>query len=191
MSSAHRTTRTSAVVGALFQTFVFTPLGTAAKFVTDPAGAVEQARQDLSTARFLGEMAVRKGASELRRHLADEPGGAAFGSEADPADVTTGAGPADDVDIEPLMDAASLATVPPEAMRSAEPVADGPEAHAVGVDEAEVLAIPDYDHLPAIDIVGQLESLTVDELAEVDAYERANRRRRTVLGKIAQLTDGS
>ncbi len=50
------------------------------------------------------------------------------------------------------------------------------------------LVIPDYDSLPAIDIVLMLESLTSRELSGVESYERANRRRRTVLGKIAQLS---
>lgn len=53
--------------------------------------------------------------------------------------------------------------------------------------DADELAIPDYDHLPALDIVGQLDRLSSDERAEVERYERAHRGRRTVLGKIAQL----
>ena len=53
------------------------------------------------------------------------------------------------------------------------------------------LGIPDYDSLPAIDIVGLLESLSHDELCAVETYERSNRRRRTVLGKVVQLSGAS
>jgi hypothetical protein len=52
---------------------------------------------------------------------------------------------------------------------------------------ASDLALPDYDHLPASQIVAMLGDLAPDELARIDAYERANRNRRTVLGKLAQL----
>lgn len=51
------------------------------------------------------------------------------------------------------------------------------------------LALPDYDTLPAIDIVDKLEHLTVAERVSIGEYEQAHRRRRTVLGKLAQLAD--
>lgn len=49
------------------------------------------------------------------------------------------------------------------------------------------LAIDGYDQLSARQIVDRLPSLTADELAAVDAYERSHRRRQTVLARIAQL----
>lgn len=49
------------------------------------------------------------------------------------------------------------------------------------------LALPDYDTLPAIDIVDKLEHLTAAERSAIGEYESAHRRRRTVLGKLAQL----
>lgn len=49
------------------------------------------------------------------------------------------------------------------------------------------LAIPDYDGLAASQIIERLEGLDATELDAVDAYERATRARRTVLGKIAIL----
>ncbi|MDX2379321.1 MAG: hypothetical protein QNM02_06145 [Acidimicrobiia bacterium] len=61
------------------------------------------------------------------------------------------------------------------------------EHDPVAVPSATELALPDYDHLPASQIVALLGDLGVDELAEIAAYERANRGRRTVLGKVAQL----
>jgi hypothetical protein len=50
------------------------------------------------------------------------------------------------------------------------------------------LALPDYDQLPAIDIVAKLAQLSAEERSIIEAYETANRQRRTVLGKLAQLS---
>jgi len=51
------------------------------------------------------------------------------------------------------------------------------------------LALPDYDTLPAIDIVDKLEHLSATERSAIREYEQAHRRRRTVLGKLAQLAE--
>lgn len=50
-----------------------------------------------------------------------------------------------------------------------------------------LLPIDDYDHLAARQVVDRLNSLTPTELSAVDAYERANRHRQTILGRISQL----
>ena len=83
-------------------------------------------------------------------------------------------------------------TVAPEAtsdLRPAQPVepvdAAVPAAPARG-DDVD-LAIDGYDQLSARQIVDRLPSLTPDELAAVEAHERAHRRRQTVLARIAQL----
>ena len=52
------------------------------------------------------------------------------------------------------------------------------------------LALPDYDTLPAIDIVGKLDTLDAAARDAIERYESANRQRRTVLGKLAQLAEG-
>ncbi len=49
------------------------------------------------------------------------------------------------------------------------------------------LALPDYEHLPAIDIVAKLAGLDGAERDAIERYESAHRRRRTVLGKLEQL----
>jgi hypothetical protein len=54
----------------------------------------------------------------------------------------------------------------------------------------EDLALPDYDHLPAVDVVRALSGLSTVERDAVERYERAHRQRRTVLGKLAQLREG-
>ena len=54
---------------------------------------------------------------------------------------------------------------------------------------ADDLALPDYDTLPAIDIVAKLETLDAADRQAIERYESANRQRRTVLGKLAQLAE--
>ena len=49
------------------------------------------------------------------------------------------------------------------------------------------LGIDNYDTLAASNIVQRLSSLSTVQLDHVRAYEQANRARRTILGKIAQL----
>ena len=52
---------------------------------------------------------------------------------------------------------------------------------------ASALPINNYDTLSASQIVPRLAGLRPEELALVRSYENAHRRRRTILGRIAQL----
>ena len=52
---------------------------------------------------------------------------------------------------------------------------------------AQTLPINNYDTLSASQIVPRLAGLRPEELALVRAYENSHRRRRTILGRIAQL----
>jgi hypothetical protein len=56
-----------------------------------------------------------------------------------------------------------------------------------GVPDVVALALADYDHLSSAQIVAKLDSLDAEELASIGSYERANRHRRTILGKLEQL----
>lgn len=51
------------------------------------------------------------------------------------------------------------------------------------------LAIAGYDEMPAIEIVGLLSALSTAQRSAVADYEYEHRRRRTILGKIAQLDE--
>ena len=53
--------------------------------------------------------------------------------------------------------------------------------------DVDTLAITDYDSLSASQVVPRLEGLAPDELESIRAYETANRGRKTILSKIAQL----
>jgi hypothetical protein len=91
-----------------------------------------------------------------------------------------------------LRERLSPAPVPPERSPAPQsvvevvPVAAVEPAQLVTVG-VEVLALPDYDQLPAAHIVGKLEGLTQSERDNVELYEAAGRHRRTVLGKLDQL----
>ena len=50
------------------------------------------------------------------------------------------------------------------------------------------LPIPGYDALSASQVVQRLAGLEPDELAAIAEYESSHRKRRTILGKIDQLT---
>ncbi len=70
---------------------------------------------------------------------------------------------------------------PPSDASVDEPAGEGP-------DVAD-LALADYDHLPASDIVAKLDGLDAAERAAIEQYELRHRHRRTVLGKLDQLRD--
>ncbi len=67
------------------------------------------------------------------------------------------------------------------------PLADaGSEANLPA--QSDALPILGYDQLAASQVVARLEDLEPADLAAVERYESAHRRRRTVLAKIAQLS---
>ena len=69
---------------------------------------------------------------------------------------------------------------------SLDPVADA--SAAVAAPSEARLAIPGYDALSASQVVERLAGLSGEELAAVRHYETGHRRRRTILGKIEQLS---
>jgi hypothetical protein len=64
---------------------------------------------------------------------------------------------------------------------AAEPEAD---------DHRDRLPIDGYESLAASQVVARLGSLGMVELDVIEAFERAHRNRRTVLGRIAQVRTG-
>lgn len=53
--------------------------------------------------------------------------------------------------------------------------------------DPDALAIGDYDHLAARQVVARLGGLAPGELGAIERYERAHRHRQTVLRRIEQL----
>jgi hypothetical protein len=152
---------------------VFAPIGllTLAQKELPQLIATGRARinDQVTVARFVGKMAVRKGKKELDRRLGES-------EKIVQRDVISS--PLDRV--EPMAPLAQPAETLPEAIIEA--VAQSPL-----LDDADSLPIEGYDSLAASQVVLRLDSLTPDELAAIRSYESANRNRRTILGKIAQL----
>ncbi|MET0728609.1 MAG: hypothetical protein ABWZ76_09970 [Acidimicrobiales bacterium] len=71
-----------------------------------------------------------------------------------------------------------------QAARQIAGVTDGPARRS---EPGTGLAIPDYDGLSASHVVNRLAGLSPAELESVRAYEVANRGRKTILSKVAQL----
>jgi hypothetical protein len=154
----------SVVVRAAVEVLVFAPLGLGARLLEDTPAAVGEARRELSNARFIGRLTVDQGIKQLRTSLEpDAPSTPRSTNRQDAPDDLEQPAAAGDVD------------------RSDDPVATDLAAGD--------LALPDYDTLPAIDIVGKLETLDHTDREAIERYESANRQRRTVLGKLAQLAD--
>lgn len=150
----------------------FALVGAGATVVTAAPKLVKQARADLVAARFIGEIAVTQGASQLRDRL--------VGSD----DETTTAEPS-----LRLPRASVSAPVAAGAIASEEGSSEGTAVGAIAatLPSVEELAIPDYDSVPAIDVVMQLADLKKAERSRIEVYELAHRQRRTILGKVEQL----
>ncbi len=173
-----RTVTPSEVLRAL----VYVPIGIGATVVTEAPRRLAQARNDLRAARFLGEMAVTQGVAQLRERQAATPPASRATATAPSRRPAAPTPPADDRNDEP--DPASSDTAGSD---EPGPIDAPTPADAVSGIAAAELPIPDYDTVPAIDVVTQLGDLEPAERDLVAAYERANRSRRTILGKIAQL----
>ena len=160
MTSTTSTTGASkSPVGAVLDVFVFAPIGFALDARELLPKLAERGRNQVALLKVVGQFAVNKGRADADRILKTKP----------PA--STGAPPP------------PAATRTPPAAR-ARPAATGATT-AAGA--AQALPINNYDTLSASQIVPRLAGLRPDELARVRAYENAHRRRRTILGRIAQL----
>jgi len=109
-------------------------------------------------ARFVGKLAVDRGAREMRDRLGGPERASGKSASAN---------------------AKSEVVAPADLPAKSEGAVESPGA--------EALALPDYDQLPAAHVVAKLASLSKDEREALEAYEAAHRHRRTVLGKLAQL----
>jgi hypothetical protein len=136
----------------------------------------ERVQDRLTLARFVGEMAVRQGRKEIDRRLNDGT------SSQRSAPATRSSAP-------PIVADVGLDGERPG--READAGVDAePAAPSRSTAARESLPIDGYESLAASQVVARLGSLGADELDAVEAFERAHRNRRTVLGRIAQLRVG-
>jgi hypothetical protein len=147
-------------VGAVLDVFVFAPIGFALDARELLPKLAERGRNQVALLKVVGQFAVNKGRADADRILKTKP----------PASTVQQPPPA--------------TTRTPPAARARPAAAGGATA---GGAAAHALPINNYDTLSASQIVPRLAGLRPDELARVRAYENAHRRRRTILGRIAQL----
>jgi hypothetical protein len=199
--------RAKSPVEAAVETFVYAPIGLLFEGSTILPQLVEKGRNQVTMARMIGQFALRQAgdeASKAATKLQDQAAGVLdfIGGSVSPTTFEPAPPP-------PARPAAAPAKGAPRAARSpkrpgaardaARKVAAGtaipgraaaptrataPEPEAAPV---ATLAIPDYDGLSASHVVNRLAGLTPAELDAVRSYELANRGRKTILSKVAQL----
>jgi hypothetical protein len=170
----------------LLDLVVYAPAGLVMAAVEEVPRLAARGRQGLetqaSTAKFIGEMAVRFGRSEIEKRLARLLPSPPPPPPPSPRPAAAGPRPAP-TPVRPNPGATSAGPTGPGPDR---PLGSGQSGRRATAD----LAIPGYDSLSASQVVQRLGGLDRIELDAVQAYELSNRARRTVLSKIEQLHDG-
>lgn len=158
------------LVEQVLDAVLYAPIGAAVTAAEQLPGLVEKGRARLEPRVALARLIGRAAVSSLRQRAErDLFGEREPGSAGDPGPTPSGRGAAR----ARQPDERDAAPVPP--------VSPGPSP------AAHDLAIPGYDSLAASQVVQRLGALSSEELDAVARYEEANRARRTVLGRIAQL----
>lgn len=200
----------------ILEVAVFVPVGIALSIVEDLPGLAEKGRRrvtkEVDVARMIGKLAVKQaerfaakvGVTAPGRPSAPPPpptGASRHRVAPDGAPTVAGSGegehehrrghaaePAPVRRPSPKAPAASRPRQPAaRGSRDAEGAAESPGG-AESAPDVATLPIPGYDTLAASQVVQRLSSLRPDELDAVKRYELANRQRRTILHRIAQLT---
>ena len=160
---------------------VFIPTGIAVSVAEELPKLAARGRERLgvrvSSARAVGQFAVRAGTDEFRRrsgglfHKPTAPG--APRSPAGRHRTRRAGGPA-----------------PPGSPPRGHRLAPQPPRAGNGhVPEVSTLSIPGFDTLSASQVVQRLDGLNRVELVSVRAYEASTRGRRTILSRVDQLLD--
>ncbi len=195
----------------LLDLFVFMPTGLVVSVAEELPKLAAHGRERLgvqvSSARAVGEFAVRVGGQELRRISARVPPApgrnrpsatrrpvASPDREPEservaPPTPTSAAGtPAHSGPTTAVPRTASAAAPSPSGQRGA----DRPVVNRMGngnVPPVATLAIPAFDTLSASQVVQRLDGLSREELVSVRAYETSTRGRRTILNRVDQLLE--
>lgn len=162
-------------VDRLLDVFLYAPLGFVMNIEEVVPQLVEKGHQQVNMARMFGKFAVDAGSKEASKRVGPlvEQVVEQAGSIVNRRPGTPAAAPA----------------APAEARPSPVSVADasGDAVTPELVPDPGSLGITDYDALSASQVVPRLEGLAEAELDAVRRYEAANRGRKTILSKIAQL----
>ena len=155
-------------VDRLLDVVLYAPLGLLLNLEEVVPQLVEKGHQQVNMARMFGQFAVKAGTDEARKRVeqVSEQMGDLVNRRPPTAERPATASPVSVADARP-------STEPPA---STDPVPDPGS-----------LGITDYDALSASQVVPRLAGLLPTELDAVRLYELANRGRKTILSKIAQL----
>lgn len=158
---------------------VYAPIGLLFEGASLLPTLVERGKSHVTTARMVGKFAVTSGRGEATKaatKLQDQVADLLYrvAEVKLPGAGRDGATPATE------------APAGPAAVADDVPVDEPPAPSGPAID-VDALAIPDYDGLSASHVVNRLAGLSADELEMVRLYEAANRGRKTILSKIAQL----
>ncbi|MEO6989652.1 MAG: hypothetical protein ABI239_13515 [Aquihabitans sp.] len=141
---------------------------------------VERGRQKVQMAKMVGQFAVKQGQVEAEKRLVN------VAAHADSVLSEFGLRSNGDLTVVGLHESdAGEAVADDTADAVVTPIV--PAAPTTRAVSAEDLAIADYDSLAASQVIPRLPGLEAEELAAVGRYETANRHRKTILGKIAQI----
>jgi hypothetical protein len=149
--------------------FFYAPLGLLFNAEEVIPNLIERGRQQATMAKMFGQMAVQQGqveAAKAAARLQDQANGVV--------------GQVASRSARPKRPTAPAAPEAPAPAKAEEAAPSGPPVGS--------LAIHDYDSLSASQVVPRLAGLSKAELDAVRAYEAANRGRKTILSKIAQLS---
>jgi len=153
-----------------------------------------QADQSVTQAKTIGRFAVAYGPTEIRRRLDDgveRVRDLKDGMFAPSSEDTRRSEPATDASrhrtsAEPSVNVETATPAVPRSPSDLVAAADMTAQPPLAADRS--LPIPDYDALSASQVVERLDGLAPPDLDAIAAYERERRGRRTILGKIEQLT---
>ena len=153
-----------------------------------------QVQQRTTTAKSIGQVAMTFGVPMVRQRVEREVDSARQRAQSFLGTIGSGDEPAAEAGAR----AARRAPVKTErgeapgrrARRRGRTAPSGPRRPATNgaARRATPLPIPGYDALSASQVVERLAGLSSDELDAVRAYEGAHRNRRTILGKIDQIS---
>ncbi|MGO9872578.1 MAG: hypothetical protein ACLPVY_02165 [Acidimicrobiia bacterium] len=155
-----------------------------------------QVQQRTTTAKSIGQVAMTFGVPMVRQRVEHEVDsarqraqvflGSIGGSDA-PARRTAPANTTGEAQDAPRARVKPRTTPAPQTARTETNGANTNGAHGAS-GAGDSLPIPGYDALSASQVVERLAGLSSDELDAVRSYEGAHRNRRTILGKIDQIS---
>jgi hypothetical protein len=162
---------------------IYAPIGFALEAKRLLPEFVERGRQQVNMAKMVGQFAVNHGQAVASKRVSklQEQADSLLAEFGITTPMPAGSPSA----------AAEGTAEPAPAGASAPPgTAQPPAPGSPEVPPPDALPISNYDSLAASQVIPRLDGLDAAELDAVRAYEAAHRGRKTILGKIAQLSDG-